>query len=105
MAVKTPQLTWSELLVEVQKVSPAKALSKKDLDATARSLFNTIGNALKAGKKVKIVDFGIFIKSVRNARKGRNPRTGEIIDIPAKSRIRFRPAKDLKLAVEGPKKK
>ena len=53
------------------------------------------------GDKVEIRGFGNFKVRQRNARKARNPRTGEIVEVPAKRVPHFKPAKELKAMVEG----
>ncbi|OIS65855.1 DNA-binding protein, partial [Bacillus subtilis] len=64
-------------------------------------VFDTISEALKSGEKVSIPGFGTFEVRERAARKGRNPQTGEEIDIPATKAPAFKPAKALKDAVKA----
>ena len=60
------------------------------------ALFSLLGNALKHGDSVAISGFGTFKKVKRAARKGRNPRTGEEIQISASNAVKFTPSKALK---------
>ena len=63
------------------------------------AVFGAIEGALKDSKEVRLVGFGTFSNATRKASKGRNPRTGEEIDIPASKSVRFKPGKGLKDAV------
>ena len=72
-----------------------KADAKRALDAFIDATTNT----LKGGGRVALVGFGSFAVSERNARTGRNPRTGEPIDIPASKNPSFKAGKALKDAV------
>jgi DNA-binding protein HU-beta len=62
-------------------------------------LVGLITKHLKKGERVKIVGFGIFQVRKRAARMGRNPGTGEAIQIKASKKVAFRAAKDLKMAI------
>jgi len=78
----------------------AKVLdSKKEAKAVLESLLACITDALKKGEKITLTGFGTFEVSNRKARKGRNPQTGEPIDIKASRVPRFVPGKTLKNAV------
>lgn len=63
------------------------------------AVFSAIEAALKAKQEVRLTGFGSFAVADRKAAKGRNPRTGEEIDIPASTSVRFKPGKGLKDAV------
>jgi DNA-binding protein HU-beta len=60
------------------------------------TLLENVRATLKTGTKVNLSGFGSFELKVRDARKGRNPKTGAAIDIPAKKRIRFNPSRAFK---------
>lgn len=77
------------------KAGITKADAKKGLDATVAA----ISEALKAGDKVSLVGFGSFGVSSRSARAGRNPQTGEAIDIAAKKVVRFKPGAELSAGI------
>jgi len=77
-------------------------MSKADATRAVEALFDDkgiIASELKKGAKVQITGFGNFEARKRAARMGRNPATGEVIKIPAKKKIAFRAAKELKEAV------
>ncbi len=74
-------------------------LAKGDATAAVEALFDVITGALKDGDEVRVVGFGTFVVSERKAGKGRNPQTGEEIDIPASKAPKFRAGKQLKDAV------
>lgn len=80
----------------VAKVSEASQLTKSAASLVINSVFSTISDALQKGEKVQIVGFGSFETRDRAARKGRNPQTGEEIDIPAGKAPAFKPGKSLK---------
>ena len=80
----------------VVKLSGALNLSKADAERTFDTITNTILDALKADDSVKIAGFGTYKVAKRKARVGRNPRTGEQIQIAASQKVKFLPAKALK---------
>ncbi|NHN88747.1 HU family DNA-binding protein [Acetobacter conturbans] len=74
-------------------------LPKAKAGEVVDAVFAAIEKALKGGQEVRLVGFGSFVTAHRKATKGRNPRTGEEIDIPASTSVRFKPGKTLKDAV------
>ncbi|MBV8060016.1 MAG: HU family DNA-binding protein [Alphaproteobacteria bacterium] len=74
-------------------------LPKKQMNLIMDDLVTTLTKNLKKGNRVRVAGFGILQVRKRAARTGRNPATGETIQIPAKKKIAFRPAKELKEAV------
>lgn len=74
----------------------SKAVATRALDA----MLDTITKALKKGDSVSFVGFGTFDRRRREARTGRNPRTGESIKIPAANVPSFRPGKSLKDSIQ-----
>lgn len=84
-------------LVEMiaEKASLTKADAARALDATMESVIE----ALKKGEKVSLVGFGTFATSKREAREGRNPRTGETVKIAARTAVTFKAGSKLKDAV------
>lgn len=87
----------SELITQV---SESAELSKKDATKAVDAVFEAISDALQKGDKVQLVGFGNFEVRERSARKGRNPQTGEEIDIPASKVPAFKPGKSLKDACD-----
>jgi len=79
----------------VDAVSAATEQSKNQVETTLDTLIGEIGKALKAGDRVDLRGFGSFVVKEKSARQGRNPRTGESIQIPAKKAATFRPSKEL----------
>lgn len=75
-------------------------LPKKDIDAVVNATFDTIIETMKAGEKVQIVGFGRFEVRERPARTGRNPMTGEAIEIAASRSAAFKAGNALKEALE-----
>lgn len=87
----------SELIdVIAQEADISKAAATRALDATLEA----ITQALKQGDQVSLVGFGTFLVSHRAARTGRNPKTGQAIEIPESKTPKFRAGKTLKDAVE-----
>ena len=83
----------------IAAVADKAGLSKSDATTAIEGVFDVITGALKDGDEVRIVGFGTFVVSERKAGKGRNPQTGEEIDIPASKAPKFRAGKQLKEAV------
>ncbi|AKG04404.1 MULTISPECIES: HU family DNA-binding protein [Salimicrobium] len=84
----------------INAVSEQADLSKKDATKAVDSVFESIMDSLKDGEKVQLIGFGNFEVRERSARKGRNPQTGEEIEIPASKVPAFKPGKALKDAVK-----
>ncbi|MEC4565159.1 HU family DNA-binding protein [Paenibacillus sp. CMAA1739] len=80
----------------INQVSESTELSKKDVTKVIDAVFEAIAGALQNGDKVQLVGFGNFEVRERSARKGRNPQTGEEIEIPASKIPAFKPGKALK---------
>ena len=83
----------------VAAVANDAGLSKADAARAVDSVFDSITGALKTGGDVRLVGFGTFSITNRKASIGRNPRTGEQIQIPASKQPRFKAGKGLKDAV------
>ncbi|WP_027417483.1 HU family DNA-binding protein [Aneurinibacillus terranovensis] len=80
----------------IAKVSEVAELTKKDATKAVDAVFDAITEALKTGDKVQLIGFGNFEVRERAARKGRNPQTGEEIEIAASKVPAFKPGKALK---------
>jgi len=85
----------ADVVNEVAKVLK----TKKDAQAAVDIVFSTISDALRRGDSVSLIGFGTFKVDQRKARKGRNPQTGEEIDIEARKVPKFVAGKALKDAV------
>ncbi len=90
----------SELIAEVAEKA---GLTKRDADAAVKAVVDSITEALVNGDKVQLVGFGTFEVRERAARFGRDPRTGESMEIPASKAPAFKGGQGLKDAVNGKK--
>ena len=80
----------------VEAVSKVTELTRKDSEVIVDTLFESVIKALKTGDKLEVRGFGSFRVRQRNARVGRNPKTGEKVEVPAKRVPYFKPSKELK---------
>lgn len=80
----------------INKVAESTGLKKKDAELAVNGVFDAIEEALASGDKVQIIGFGTFETRQRSARSGRNPQTGETINIPASTIPAFKPGNKLK---------
>jgi integration host factor subunit beta len=86
-------MTKAELVEEVSRVSD---LTKKHSEVIVDTVFESIIEALKRGEKIELRGFGSFRLRKREPRKGRNPKTGDRVDVPPKRVPYFKPGKELK---------
>lgn len=86
-------MTKADLVEEVAKVTE---LTRKDSEVIVDTLFESVIKALRTGDKLEVRGFGSFRVRQRNARVGRNPKTGEKVEVPAKRVPYFKPSKELK---------
>ncbi len=84
----------------IDKVQEVLGGTKADASRAVETMVDEIVRGLKAGDEVSIAGLGIFATKVRPARTGRNPRTGETLEVPAVRVPKFRPAKGLKDSVK-----
>ena len=84
----------------IQAVAAKSGLTKKDAEAAVAAAIDSITEALKAGDKVSLVGFGNFVVKARAARIGKNPQTGEAIEIAACKVPAFVAGKALKDAIQ-----
>jgi len=89
----------SELITRLAEEHPD--LRPDDLERVVSTVLEEIGDALARGDRVELRGFGAFSVRHREARKGRNPRTGESVQVEAKSVPFFRPGKELRARVNG----
>ena len=80
----------------VSEIAEKAGLSKKDSEAAVKAFIDAVSESLKKGDKVQLVGFGTFEVSERPARTGRNPQTGETIEIAASRTPKFKAGKALK---------
>lgn len=81
-----------------------EGITRRQAAAAFEAVFDAITQALKAGDTAKVPGFGSFAVAAREARKGRNPATGESITIKASKSVRFKVGKELKEAVNVKKR-
>lgn len=86
-------MTKAEL---VEDVARAAELTKKDAERLVEIVFESIIETLNQGEKIELRGFGSFRVRERGARRGRNPKTGDPVSIPAKRVPYFKPGKELK---------
>ena len=84
----------------VEAVAKKMGTTKKEAEAAVSAFTETVKEALAEGKKVQLVGFGNFEVRERAARKGRNPQTGEELDIPATKVPALKPGKGFKEVVK-----
>ena len=80
----------------VDRVTALGDLTRRDGEIIVDTLFESVIGALKAGDKIEIRGFGSFRTRQRKPRVGRNPKTGERVEVPAKKIPFFKPSKELK---------
>ena len=86
-------MTKAELVEEVARVSD---LTKKHSEIIVNTVFDSIIEALQKDEKIELRGFGSFRIRQRRSRQGRNPKTGDKVDVPAKRIPYFKPGKELK---------
>jgi len=91
-------MTKSGLIERVAELTPH--ISKKDTEVVVNTIFDSMTEALKQGERIEIRGFGSFQVKIREAREGRNPKTGEEVQIPAKRTPFFKVGKELKEKVD-----
>lgn len=83
----------------VSSVASACGITKAEAERTIEATFDSITSSLQSGEEVRLIGFGTFVVAQRPATEGRNPRTGQKIQIPTTKVPKFRPGKQLKEAV------
>ena len=90
-------MTKADLIEEVSRVVE---MTRKDSEVIVEAIFDSVVRALRGGDKIEIRGFGSFRTRERRARVGRNPKTGERVEVPAKRIPFFKPSKELKDLVD-----
>ena len=80
----------------VERISATTGLTKKDTAMVINRFFEVVTEALSQGNNIEIRGFGSFKVKNRRARKARNPRTGETVEVPSRLVPTFKPSKELK---------
>jgi integration host factor subunit beta len=86
-------MTKADLIDEVSRLAE---LTRKDSEVIVETIFDSVVRSLRAGDKIEIRGFGSFRTRQRKPRVGRNPKTGDRVDVPAKKIPFFKPSKELK---------
>src|SRR5437879_3190132 len=86
-------MTKADLIDEVSRLAE---LTRKDSEVIVETIFDSIVRSLRVGDKIEIRGFGSFRTRQRKPRVGRNPKTGERVEVPAKKIPFFKPSKELK---------
>jgi integration host factor subunit beta len=92
-------MTKADLIEEVARITD---VTRRDSEVIVETIFDSIVHSLRAGDKIEIRGFGSFRTRQRNSRIGRNPKTGDRVDVPAKKIPFFKPSKELKDLVNAP---
>lgn len=92
-------MTKAELIDEVRK-SKDVDLTKKTTEAVVEAVFQALATAIKKDGRFTYPGFGTFVVRERKERKGRNPKTGEPMTIPATKTVAFKPAPKLKALIK-----
>lgn len=97
-------MTKSELMARLAEVFAAKhgntQLQSKDIEYSVKILVDSMTRALAKGQRIEIRGFGSFDLNYRPPRIGRNPKTGERVEVPAKYVPHFKPGKELRERVD-----
>jgi integration host factor subunit beta len=91
-------MTKSELITKLSE--KFSQLVHKDAELSVKTIIDSLGNTLSNGGRVEIRGFGSFSLNHRPARLGRNPKTGEKVNVPEKFVPHFKPGKELKIKVD-----
>jgi integration host factor subunit beta len=86
-------MTKADLIEEVSRLAE---LTRKDSEVIVETIFDSVVRSLRVGDKIEIRGFGSFRTRQRNPRVGRNPKTGDRVEVPAKKIPFFKPSKELK---------
>jgi len=92
-------MTKSELVEMIAEQQ--EGITRREAEVVVSTIFSVIGDALAAGTHVELRGFGSFTTKARQARVGRNPKTGEAVSVPAKAVAHFKPGKDLRERVDN----
>jgi integration host factor subunit beta len=87
------EMTKADLIDEVSRLTELK---RKDSEVIVETILDSVVRSLRAGDRIEIRGFGSFRTRRREARVGRNPKTGDRVEVPAKKIAFFRPSKELK---------
>ena len=95
----TVTMTKSELITRIAAKQPQ--LEYRDVELAVKELLEQMTTALAAGKRIEVRGFGSFSLHYRPPRVGRNPKTGDAVQVPDKYVPHFKPGKELRERVDG----
>ena len=90
-------MTKRDIVLRISEKTGIKQIVVKEV---VHQVFNVIFDALKAGKKIEIRNFGIFKVKRRKKRIGRNPKTGDVIPVPERNTVTFKPGLEMKKEIK-----
>ena len=85
----------------IDAIAAGAEVSKSQAESALNAMIDAVQDAVSSGDKVTLPGFGSWSQSQRSARQGRNPRTGEIVQIPASKGVKFSAGAKFKAAVKG----
>lgn len=91
-------MTRSELITTLKAKFPG--LTVQDVEDAVKALIHAVSDTVAGGGRVEIRGFGVFYRSYRPPRTGRNPKNGDSVAVPAKATPRFKPGKELRQCVD-----
>jgi len=86
-------MTKRDIVLKISEKTGEKQIVVKEV---AQQVFNVIFDALKAGNKIEIRNFGVFKVKRRKRRIGRNPKTGDVVPVPERNTVTFKPGLEMK---------
>lgn len=92
-------MTKSELIERITAKQPQ--LSSRDIELAVKTILEEMSSALSVGDRIEIRGFGSFSLNYRKPRKGRNPKTGDAVDLQGKYVPHFKPGKELRERVNA----
>ena len=92
------RITKADLIDEISRLAE---LTRKDSEVIVETIFDSVVRSLRVGDKIEIRGFGSFRTRQRKPRVGRNPKTGDRVEVPAKKIPYFKPSKELKDVVNN----
>ena len=92
-------MTKADLIAEVSRATES---TLQEAGTVVEAILDVIVKALRDGERVELRGFGTFATRRRRARRGRNPQTGEEVDVPPKTIATFRPSKELRALIQDP---
>ena len=93
--------TVTRVILAEQVASALPSLTSRESADVVNSIIDILSESLAAGQEVKISGFGKFYLKDKNARKGRNPQTGEVIEISARRVLGFKPSDSLRQTINS----